>query len=420
MAPAEDGGIGEGEQAHQQNQRPEHGDCLEGGSRKARAGGDGAVRDGRRKLRVRDEGGHQHEAGDKAHDDGVPEGARHGNKRLTCGVLRGCRSGDERRGAHAGLVGEDAALEAELQSECHRRADSTAGSACGSERAFDDLTDRFAEVLTVDADDNQAAHHIEERHNGDKLLAHPGNGLDAAQDDDGDEHHDDRAHKPLRDGLAVDERSVVESVGERVRLRGSADAESGQRREQGEQDSENATKLLVLEAALKRIHRAAEHLAGVVLHAVLHADEDLGVLGGNAQDARNPHPEDGARAAEQKARAHADNVAGADRGSKSRGQRAELSDVAACVGGVVLGDRHLDARAELSLDEAGTDGHEDVREQQQQDHDRTPHEAVNGIDDVEGACRARDSRCQPGERSDEERCQEVLHSWSPIFKSLHF
>ena len=50
--------------------------------------------------------------------------------------------------------------------------------------------------------------------------------------------------------------------------------------------------LLVLEAALKGVHGAAEHLAGVVLHAVLHADEHLGVLRGDTQDAGDPHPED--------------------------------------------------------------------------------------------------------------------------------
>ena len=84
------------------------------------------------------------------------------------------------------------------------------------------------------------------------------------------------------------------------------------------------------------------------------------------------------------------------------------------VGGVVLGDGQLDAGADLALDEPGADGHEDVRAKQQQNHDRAPHEAIDGIDDVERAGSGGDSLRKSGERRDEERCKEILHGL-PLF-----
>ena len=289
-----------------------------------------------------------------------------------------------------------------------------AGGAGRGEGAHDNLTNRLTKELAIYANDDDAARHVENGHDRNEFLAHTGNRLDAAQNDDSHKRHDHDANEPLRNGRAVDERRVVQRVGKRVRLGRSANAERGQRREQREQHSQHATELLVLEAALERVHRAAEHLAGVVLHAVLHPDEHLGVLRGDTQDAGDPHPEDGARSAEQKARAHADDVARSDGGGKSRGQRAELGDVAVGVGGVILGDGQLDAGADLALDEAGADGHEDVRAKQQQNHDRAPHEAIDGIDDVERAGSGGDSLRKSGERRDEERCKEILHGLPPF------
>ena len=151
----------------------------------------------------------------------------------------------------------------------------------------------------------------------------------------------------------------------------------------------------------------------MVLHAVLHANEDFGVLGGNAQDAGDPHPEDGARTTEQQARAHAHDVAGADGGGKGGGQGAELGDVAVSVGRVVLGDRKADARADLALDEARANGHEHVREQKQHDHDGAPHETVDGVDHVKGTGGAGNASGQPRERLYEERNKKLFHKIPP-------
>ena len=116
-------------------------------------------------------------------------------------------------------------------------------------------------------------------------------------------------------------------------LHGRADAEGRDGREQGkspgaEQRPPGRVAVLVSEAALPRVHGAAEHVAVVILHAVLNGSEGLGVLRGDAEHAGDPHPEHRARAARDDGRAHADDVAGADSGGKSRAQGAELADVA--------------------------------------------------------------------------------------------
>ena len=410
LAPTENGGVSEGQQADEQHQRAEYGNLLEGRGSEASARRDGAIGDCGGKLGIGEQRGHEHEAREQADDDGIPERAGHGNERLASGVLRRGGRRDERSRAHARFVGENAALEAELQSQGDRGANRAAGGARRSEGAHDDLTNGFTKVLTVQANNDDAAHHVEDGHDGNELLAHAGNRLDAAQNDNGHKRHDHDADEPLRNGRAVDERRVVQCIGERVRLGRSANAERGQRREQGKQHSKHAAELLVLEAALERIHRAAEHLAGVVFHAVLHADEDLGVLGGDTQNTGDPHPEDGARAAEQKARAHADDVARTDGGSERRGERAELGDVAVGVGRIVLGDRQLDAGAKLALDEASANRHEDVRAKQQQNHDGAPHEAVDGVDDVKRTRGGGQAFAQTRKWRYEKRCQEVFHS----------
>ena len=108
----------------------------------------------------------------------------------------------------------------------------------------------------------------------------------------------------------------------------------------------------------------------MVLHAVLHADERFRIFRSNAQNTRDPHPEDRAGAAEQKTRANANDVACADGCRKGRCQRAELGDIALGIGRIILRDRQLNTRSQLTLNE---------------NHDGAPHEAVNGVDDIKHA-----------------------------------
>ena len=84
--------------------------------------------------------------------------------------------------------------------------------------------------------------------------------------------------------------------------------------------------VLVSEAALPRVHSAAEHVAVVILHAVLNGSEGLGVLRGDAEHAGDPHPEHRARTTRDDGGAHADDVAGADCGGECGGECLERGD----------------------------------------------------------------------------------------------
>lgn len=381
-APTKNGGVGEGNQTNEQHQRAEYGNLLEGRGSKAGARGNGAVRDGGGKFGVGEQRGHEHETREQADNDGVPERTGHGNERLASGVLRGGGRRNQRSRAHARFVGENAAFETELQSERDRGTNRAASGAGRGEGANDNLANRLTKELAVYANDDDAARHVENSHDGNEFshtreidLMPPRMTIATSATTTMPTSHCGMAAPSMSDVLYSASASEFDWVEAPM-------PNAGQRREQREQHSQHATELLVLEAALERVHRAAEHLARVVFHAILHADKHLGILGGDAQDAGDPHPENGARAAEQKARAHTDDVARADGGSQRCRKRAELGDVAIGVGRVVLSDRQLDASAKLALDEPGANRHEDVRAQQKQNHDGTPHEAVDGVDNV--------------------------------------
>ena len=122
----------------------------------------------------------------------------------------------------------------------------------------------------------------------------------------------------------------------------------------------------MLEATLERVHCAADHAAVGILYAVLHGDVGFGVLGCDAENAGEPHPEDCARAAAQEAGCHTNDVAGADGSGKGCGKSAELGDVALRVG-VVLRYGQLDCRGDLPLDESRSNSHEEMGAQQKPD-----------------------------------------------------
>ena len=67
--------------------------------------------------------------------------------------------------------------------------------------------------------------------------------------------------------------------------------------------------------------------------------------------------------------------AGAHGRGERGGKRPELGDVA--FSAFVFGNRKLDGRAQLPLDEAGAHGQEDMRAEQEHDHDRAPHSRID-------------------------------------------
>ena len=144
--------------------------------------------------------------------------------------------------------------------------------------------------------------------------------------------------------------------------------------------------------------------------------EDLGILRGNAEHAREPYPEHRARAAREDGRRHAHDVARADGGGKRRGKRAELADIA--FGVVVLPQGHLDGGRQLALDDARAERQEDVRAQQQDDHGRTPDRPVDSVDDADyvhawppfAACGASERAAKQGVRRFGKRGSERPHA----------
>ncbi len=250
-----------------------------------------------------DDAGDEDETGHEADDDGVPERAGHGNQRLALRVAGLGRGGDERSGTHTGFIGEKSAGEAVAAGHGDRAADEAAGGSLCRERGGDDRCDCFAEDVGVHDKDDQAADEVEDRHEGHKHLGNSGDRLDAADDDEADQNaeHD-------RDDPRSDAEVGREVGGNRVGLNHAADTERADRSEDREEDACPAG----LEAAVEGVHRAADHRAVFTLHAVLDGDQGLGVLGGDAEDTGQPHPEDGARAAAGDRGADADDVAGAD------------------------------------------------------------------------------------------------------------
>ena len=98
--------------------------------------------------------------------------------------------------------------------------------------------------------------------------------------------------------------------GDGVSLYGVAYAEGGQCREHCEEHGQP----LPAQSAFQGVHRSAEHASAFGLHPILDGQQSFGVLRRDAEDARQPAPQNGARAAEGNGRSHADDVARADGG----------------------------------------------------------------------------------------------------------
>ena len=371
VRPAEDGRVGEGDDADDEDRRADVRDLRERRRRHLAAVFDGVHVD----VRVLHDGRDQNQTGHQADDDRIPERAGRGDERLTHRIARLRRRCDERCGAHAGFIGEQAARNTVLERETDAAADQTACDRARLERERQDCLDGREDVVGVDAEDNDAAEHIERRHERYELFADDRDGLDAADDDDRGDDAEDNADSDARER----ERQVVlHDLRDGVDLRAAADAERCEHREQREHHRHHSAERFPRQAALKRVHRAAHHAAVRRFYAVLDRDQAFCVLGRDAEHAGQPAPQHRARAAHEHRRAHADDVARADGGRERGRQSLKLADVA--WGIRVLGHGQPDAGECLSLNKARAQGHEHVRAEQQHDHGQTPQPAVEGID----------------------------------------
>ena len=303
VAPAEDGGEGEGEQAEGEQGRADDGYLREGG-----LGERGAVVEG--DVGVGQDAADDDEPGEGADDNGVPECAAAADQRLAHGVARLGGGSDNRCRAHARLIGEEAAGDAVAGGHHHRGAHETATGSLRREGRGDDELEGRPQEGGVGTEDIETAGDIEQGHERHEQAADAGDALDAAKDDGAGEQTDDGARqgRVYRVGLVGD-------GGYGVGLDGVADAEGGQSREDGEEDGRPAP----AETALQGVHRSAEHTALRRFHTILDGQQTLGIFRRDAEDTRQPAPQYGTRTAEGDGRGHADDVARADGGGQGCG-----------------------------------------------------------------------------------------------------
>ena len=277
-----------------------------------------------------------------------------------------------RGGAHAGLVGEQAALGA-LEQGRDEAVGHAAHLGLGVEGAVEDELDGRDDVSRVGDEDGEAADEVDDGHEGDHLLDDGGEALDVAEVDETGQNDDGDANRPRGDA-----RRGVEGGRDGVRLdHGSEEAEGengGDGEERGQELAEGA-----LEGVLHVVDRAALDLAVLGDGAGLLRENGLGVVGGHAEEGDDPHPEDGARAADEDGAAGSDDVAGADLGGDGGGDGLERAHAALLLAAAQaeVAEEALEALAEVAdLHEARADGEEQAHADQQEDEDVVPQVAV--------------------------------------------
>ena len=323
---------------------------------------------------MRDHRRHKHDARERADDDRGPKRAGHSDERLLGGVFRLGGRRDDGGGAKARLVGEQAAGAAELQRHQKTGADRAAERGLRREGALEDEADRAAENGRVHQQDHDAPAGVGNCHDGNELLAHVRDGLHAAEDDDAHQHDDGDANRPVGDAgnRGRDDAGHGRRLHRRARADGGDDSERGER-DAAELRPPGTRAVFAREGAFPHVHGTAEHVARMVAHAVAHRGVDFHILRGHAEHARDPHPEDGARAACQDCRGNTDDRPRADGRGKRRRKRAEVGDIALALRRAAA-PRHAKRLGQLALNEARANGEEDMGAEQERDHRRPPHD----------------------------------------------
>ena len=285
-----------------------------------------------------------------------------------------------RGGAHTGLIGEQAALDALADGLLQREADAAADDGVGHECILEDHADGLRDVLDAGDQHDQAADEVQTCHDGHQLL---GNGADALYAADQDQHGNEgnnQAGDPVRDA-----EGGVAGLADRVGLHHCAHEAQ---REDGCNDEEQGEEIaeLALESGLDVVNRAAGYAAVLVYHTGLLGQHGLSIDGSHAEEGDDPHPEDGARAADQDRAACADDVAGAYLRCDGRCQRLEGAQAALLLfaeqGEVAEHAAHAFAEA-ADLHELCADREIQAASHQQDDEDVIGEVEVDGLHEFE-------------------------------------
>ena len=288
----------------------------------------------------------------------------------------------DRRGAETGLVGEDAAGKALLHGHHDGVAEDAAADALEGEGTGKDLAEDRGDVADAHDDNHDAGQDVENRHEGHQERGDLADALDAAEGNEGDDHGDQDAGDQRGDA-----EEIAQSTGDLTALGDVADAEGGKAAQEAEDNRHPAP--VLADAVFDVVHRAAVVDAIFVLDAVLHGQNDLGILGDHAEEGCHPHPEDRAGAARKDGARDTGDVAGADRAGEGRRHGLKGRDVRAVVLRFFFlkqgADRVFQDPAEVRhLQPVDADRQIDAGPHQQQKHQGAPCEAVDsGVDSLD-------------------------------------
>ena len=277
---------------------------------------------------------------------------------------------------------EHAALDAPGDDQ-HNGTDRAASDAVGRERTSKDVVEHTAQRAGVGHNDHDAGHDVNHGHEGNQLLGNGAQTLDTAEEDDSNQNDQNDTQNDVHGALCAKRRVErsdhgVDGGSDVAHLHGVADAEGCQ---SGEDTEDGAQPLPVLaQTVLDVIHGAADPLALFVLFTELNGQQNFGVLGTHTDQGGDPQPEDGARAAQGDGGDDAGNVTGADGARQSGGHSLEGGDFA--LAGLTLledlaqGVFHCIAKL-AELHALGHQGQQDAGAYQQDQHGRSPHDAID-------------------------------------------
>ena len=336
-------------------------------------------------LNVHHAGGQDDQCREGADHNGVCKDLKHAPHALLDGFFHIGGGIDHDGRAKAGLVGERAPLEAPGQALADAVAQRAAACGLQVERAPEDGPECRRDVARVEHHDDDSTHDVEQCHEGHQFFGDSGHPLEAAQHDEGRDHHQRHA----RDEVGRVERGV-HVARDGIDLAHVADAERCQNAETGKQHRQHLAQrfaaFLCAQAVGQVVHGTAGPLAFFIFAAVVHAQHVFRKAGHHTQNGHDPHPEDGARPARDDGRGHTHDVAGANGARQRRAHALELADghvLFAGVGGDLLVGKHRangvphPVAHPAELEAAGAQCHPQAGAEQQRQPDGPPDDAVD-------------------------------------------
>ena len=220
-----------------------------------------------------------------------------------------------RRGAHAGLIGEQASCNAKTHRLTNRNACNRSADSSRAERTDKDGCKSSWNSTEIHNKKNQSADQIQCGHHRNHLL---GKGSDSSDSADKDKRCNDR-HKNADQHLVQTKRRI-ERIADRVRLNHDAhDAEC-----KDNCHCEEACKKLTkaaLEGLRNVIYRSSDHMTVLISGSGHLRKTRFSVNRCHAKEGRKPHPENSSGAAADKSGRTARNIAGSNLCRNGRCQR---------------------------------------------------------------------------------------------------